>query len=297
MDDALSAKMRKLLHHPDFQALEACWRSLQMLVTGLIALSLHILDITKEQLLAELSEAGENLTESGLYRQLVGASFGSEPWSLLIGNYRFGGSAEDAALLAACGILAPHVGCPFIAEADPDLLGCRSLAESPHDLEELAPEAKKRWHALRQSPIASWIGLALPRILLRLPYGRDTDPAECFDFKEMPLAQEPHQAFLWGNSAFYCALLIGRSFSEWGWSMQLGDNLQIDDLPAYILKQHGESLLQPCAEVCLSDRAMEKVLNQGIMPFISHRSSNIVLLARFQSVAEPLKALAGPWDT
>jgi type VI secretion system protein ImpC len=111
----------------------------------------------------------------------------------------------------------------------------------------------------------------------------------------MTVAQE-HEDFLWGNPAFHCALLIARSFTEQGWSMQLGNYLEIDNLPAYILKQNGESRLQPCAEVCLSDNAMEKILNQGIMPFISHRSSNIVRLARFQSVAEPLKALAGPWD-
>jgi type VI secretion system protein ImpC len=304
VDDALGAKMSKLLHHPDFQALEASWRELEMLVNNLEtgeALSLHLLDITKKQLLAELSEAGENLAGSGLFRQLMDASvstFGGEPWSLLIGNYRFGGSAEDVTLLAACGVLASHAGGPFIAEADPGLLGCRLLADSPdpHDWEELPPETKKRWHALRQSPAAAWIGLALPRILLRLPYGRDTDPVEHFDFEEMPTSQEQHQAFLWGNPAFHCALLIGRSFSERGWSMQLGDNLQIDDLPAYILKQHGESVLQPCAEVCLSDSAMEKILDQGIMPFISHRSSSTVRLARFQSVAEPPRALAGPWD-
>jgi type VI secretion system protein ImpC len=148
----------------------------------------------------------------------------------------------------------------------------------------------------RRSPAASWIGLALPRVLMRLPYGADTEPVEYFQFEEIQSPQERrHQALLCGNPAFYCALLIARSFSERGWSMQLGDYLEIDDLPAYIIEQHGESALQPCAEVCLSDMAMEKILNQGIMPFISHRNSNIVRLARFQSVAEPLKALAGPW--
>ncbi len=300
VDDAIGTKMRKLLHHPDFQALEASWRSLQMLVAGLEtgeSLSLHLLDVTKEELFVDLIESGENRLYRLLVEQSV-ATLGGKRWSLLIGNYRFGGSAEDVTLLAACGVLASYAGSPFITEVDPGLLGCRLLVKcpDPHDWEELPPETKKRWHALRQSLAAAWIGLALPRILLRLPYGRDTDPVEHFDFEEMLPALEQHQAFLWGNPAFHCALLIGRSFSERGWSMQLGDNLQIDDLPAYILKQHGESLLQPCAEICLSDRAMERILNQGIMPLISHRSSNIVRLARFQSVAEPLKALSGPWD-
>ena len=303
VDDAIGAKMRELLHHPDFQALEAAWRSLHMLVTGLETdetLSLHLLDITKEELFADLSEAGENLHSSKLYRLLVEQSvdtLGGEPWSVLVGNYTFGSSSEDLSLLAALGILASHAGGPFLASADTRLLGCRSLADSPdsHDWVGMEQQDAQRWQMLRHSPAAPWIGLALPRVLMRLPYGRNTDPVENFDFEEIPpTLEQQHQNFLWGNPAFYCALLIARSFSEQGWSMQLGDYLEIGELPAYIIKQHGESVLQPCAEVCLSDKAMEKILNQGIMPFISHRSSNIVRLPRFQSVAEPLKALAGP---
>lgn len=222
---------------------------------------------------------------------------GGKPWSLLVGNYTFGSSNEDVTLLTALGIVASHAGGPFLASADPHLLGCSSLADSPdpHDWGAMEQPDLLRWQTLRHSPAAPWIGLALPRVLLRLPYGADTEPVESFQFEEMLSTQVLHQAFLWGNPAFHCALLIARTFSEQGWSMELGYNLQIDDLPAYIFKHQSDSKLQPCAEVCLNDRAMEKILNQGIMPFISHRSSNIVRLARFQSLAEPLKTLAGPW--
>jgi type VI secretion system protein ImpC len=302
-DEALSAKMRELLHRPDFQALEAAWRALKMLVDNLETgetLSLHLLDITKEELSAELSAAGETLSASPLLRRLMeerGGAFGGEPWSLLVGNYRFGASAEDAALLAACGALASHAGGPFIAAADEGLLGCRSLAESsdPHDWQELPPESKQRWQALRQCPAASWIGLALPRILLRLPYGPETDPVDCFLFEEAASAVE-HEAFLWGNPAFFCALLLGLSYTERGDAMQPGDYLQIDDLPAYVLKQEGGSRLLPCAEAGLSDKAMEKILDLGIMPFLSHRTRNSVRLARFQSLAYPAAGLRGFWS-
>ncbi|MGZ8952658.1 MAG: type VI secretion system contractile sheath domain-containing protein [Methylobacter sp.] len=214
----------------------------------------------------------------------------------MVGNYTFNASAEDVTLLAALGLLASHVGGPFLAAVDPNVLGCRSLVDTPdfHDWLGMEQEAAQRWQALRHSYSAPWLGLALPRLLMRLPYGSDTEAVKEFKFEEMTAAQE-HEDFLWDNPAFYCALLIARSFSEQGWSMQLGDYLEIDDLPAYIIEQYGQSVLQPCAEVWLNDKAMEKILNQGIMPFISHRSSNIVRLARFQSVAEPLKTLPGPW--
>ncbi|MEC4750113.1 type VI secretion system contractile sheath large subunit [Methylomicrobium sp. Wu6] len=303
VDEALSAKMRELLHHPDFQALEAAWKALWALAANLETgenLSLHVLDVSKDELFDEVSAAGENLSRSGLYRLLVdqnAGGFGGEPWSVVIGNFSFGNSPEDVALLAACGLLAAKAGGPFIAAADPVLLGCGALAESPdpHDWAEMAPAAAKRWDALRQSPVAPWIGLVLPRILSRLPYGRETDPVESFAFEE---AEQPfmHEFFLWANPVFYCALLLGRSYLENGGSMQPGDHLQIDDLPAYIFKQDGNAKLLPCAEVCLNDRAMEKILALGVMPFLSHRSGNIARLARFQSLADPTTVLQGFWS-
>jgi len=303
VDAALSAKMRELLHHPDFQALEAAWRSLWFLVSSLETgdnLTLHVLDVSKDELYDAISAAGASLGRSALYRLLVeqtAGGFGGDPWAVVIGNFTFGGSPEDVALLAACGILSAQAGGPFIAAADPGLLGCRTLAASPdpEDWAGMESMAAKRWEALRQSPVAPWLGLALPRILLRLPYGGETDPVESFAFEE---AEKPceHESFLWGNPAFYCALLLGRSYLEKGNTMQPDDHLQIGDLPAYSFKQDGGTCLLPGAEIHLSDRAIEKILGLGLMPFLSHRNANSARLARFQALADPPAALRGFWE-
>ena len=302
VDQAISAQMRKLLHHPAFQALEAAWRSVEMLVTGLETgenLSLHLLDVTKEELRADMMAAAADLASSHLYRLLQQTSdaFDGQSWSVLAGNYTFGTSAEDVSLLAALGVLASHVGGPFLAAADSKVLGCRSLSRTPDpsDWAGIDQEAARRWLALRRSPAAQWVGLALPRVLMRLPFGHKTEPVDLFEFEEMP-PDEAHDALLWGNPAFHCALLIARSFLEQGWSMQPGDLLTIDELPAYVFEEGGESRLQPCAEVCLGERAMEAILARGVMPLMSARNRNCVHLARFQSVAEPPTALAGPWN-
>ena len=51
----------------------------------------------------------------------------------------------------------------------------------------------------------------------------------------------------------------------------------------------------PCAEVVLSDRAAEIILDGGLMPVLSLRDQDVVRLARFQSIADPLAPLAGRW--
>ncbi len=303
VDDAISVLMRKLLHHPDFQALEAAWRSLNLLVAGLETdetLSLHLLDIGKDDLRRDLLAEDRELAATPLYRQLVtqaGGSYGGEPWSVLVGNYAFTDGDDDLALLAALGCIASHAGGPFISAAEPTLLGCSAWPEKSdyHDWTVADSQTKENWRKLRESAVAPYIGLTFPRILLRMPYGDSTDPIDSFQFEEMG-SETGHEDFLWGNAAFHCALLIGRTFCEQGWDMQLGDYLEISDLPAYIEPQGDENRLKPCAEVCISDRTMEKILEAGVMPFVSHRNMNLVRLTRFQSIGDPLQNLRAAWN-
>src|SRR5207302_3573990 len=102
---------------------------------------------------------------------------GAEPWSVLAGSYTFDLSAEDLALLARMAAVARHAGAPFLVAASPRVMGCESLAETPEP-RNWKPHAdvdgEAAWLALRRLPQANWLGLALPRILLRLPYGKQT---------------------------------------------------------------------------------------------------------------------------
>lgn len=271
IDKAVSALMRKILHHPDFQALEAAWRSIYLLVSELEAdagLSLHLLDIGKTQLFDDMVSSGKQLSNTDCYAHLIANGvnvYGEQPWSLLIGDFIFDGSDVDLALLAALGDLAAHAGGPFIAAADPLLLGIDNLmAQTDYqDWPVSSAEQQSRWQALRESDVAPWIGLTLPRVLQRLPYGADTDPVESFYFDELADITE-HEALLWGNGAFHCALLLGQSFVAQGWQMQPGDYLDIIDLPAYILPSPEGGKLQPCAEVCFNDNTIEKLLAKAL---------------------------------
>src|SRR5205085_2942764 len=150
------------------------------------------------------------------------------------------------------------------------------------------------WSKLRESTIAPWIGLAAPRVLARLPFGKSGEPIEAFTFEELSRGRE-HDSYLWANGAFACALLIGRSFSSRGWEMELGDELEIDDLPSYVFDEAGEKRLQPCAEAALGDRAGEAILEAGLMPLLSYKNRNAARLMRFQSIARPAQSLRGPW--
>jgi type VI secretion system protein ImpC len=130
--------------------------------------------------------------------------------------------------------------------------------------------------------------------LLRLPYGSETDPIERFDFEEMP-GDPVHGDYLWGNPALGCAYLLAQTCSGQGSGPIPGAILEIDGLPLHVYKEQGETRLKPCAEVLLSERAMEKILDKGLMPLLSIKNKDAVRLARFQSLADPATSLAGRW--
>jgi|HubBroStandDraft_1064217.scaffolds.fasta_scaffold11262_1 type VI secretion system protein ImpC len=301
IDRAIGSLMRAVLHNPDFQALEAAWRAAFLLVRQLETgsqLKLYLLDISKDELAADLASASD-LRNTGVYRLLVEQSIetpGAEPWAVVVGNYTFGSGSEDANLLSRMAKIASRARAPFLAAASPRLLGCSSLVSTPQprDWKALPQDLARSWAELRHLPEADSVGLALPRFLLRLPYGKKTSPLESFDFEEFP---EPpvHDDYLWGNPAFAAALLLGQSFSEAAWEMRPGTVAEIDRLPIHVYLKDGESETKPCSEVLLTEDAAERILEEGLMPLVSPKGRDTARLLRFQSIADPPRALAGRW--
>jgi len=284
VDLATAAEMRAVLHTPEFQSLEAAWRGVQWLINSLEldeTLELHLFDVSREELLADVVDAQGQLAETGLHRALADRWRnvpGAQGWSVLTALYSFGPSDADIGLLAALGLLAAQAGGPLLAAGDPSLaLG---------DAATLAG-----WQSLRQSEAAPWIGLAAPRVLLRLPYGKRSDPCSAFAFEEFPGTPE-HSQFLWGAGSLAISLLLGRAFTQRGWAFEPGDEREIGDLPAYHFMRDGEGEMQACAESYLGDQAGQALLEAGLMPVLSHKNRNAVTVMRFQSIAEPAQPLA-----
>jgi type VI secretion system protein ImpC len=302
LNTAAAELMRIILHHPKFQALEAAWRGLDFLVSRLetdAQLKLYLLDLSKTELAADLNDIND-LRTAGLYKLLVEQTVetsGGDPWSVIAGNFTFERTREDAELLGRMAKIAAAAGAPFIAAAHPNLLGCKSLAETsdPADWQPTADQAgDETWQALPNLPEAAYLGLALPRFLLRLPYGANTDPLEQFDFEEMT-GDHMHECYLWGNPCFVCTYLLGRTFSADGWDMRPGAGQDVSGLPLHVYAETAETRIKPCAEVVLTERAAEIILNKAIMLLLSFRDQDIIRLVRFQSLALPPKPLAGRW--
>lgn len=281
-DQAIVGEMRALLHDAAFQSLESSWRGVSWLVSNLEfdnQLQLHLVDVTRDEIAADVKAVNGQVTQTGLYKTLVErGTAGDKSWSVVVASSSFGTTAEDVATLAALAMIASRAGGPLLAGAD------RSLVEGHAD-------QTAAWQALRRHEVARWIGLVGPRVLLRLPYGKRTDPIESFQFEEF--AGDPvHEEFLWGHGSLAAALSLGHAFLAKGWDMVPGDEPELDDLPAYTFVRDDEPALQACAERYLTESQMNALLAAGLIPLVSRRDRAAIVAVRFQSIADPPAPLA-----
>ncbi len=301
IDRGIEALMRAVLHNHNFQQLEAIWRAIFLLVRGVetgAQLKIYLIDVSRDELDADL-KAASDVRNTGAYRLLVEQSvetLGAEPWALIVGVTSFGGQEGEADVLSGMATICHRAGAPFLAEANASLLGSDSLVSDSHPQEwKVAREFSDQWAELRRRPEASSIGLAVPRFLLRLPYGKKTSPLESFDFEEFPDAPG-HEDYLWGNPALALALLLAQSFTEGGWKMRPGNVTELAGLPLHTFATQGGVESKPCAEILLSEDAIERLLEQGLIPLVSVKNRDVVRVARFQSIAEPPRPLMGRWS-
>jgi type VI secretion system protein ImpC len=284
VDAAIAAALRVVLHDPAFQALESLWRAVDLLarrVDTSDALHICLVDVTR----AELVDA----IESGKLRALldVPAADGDGPrWSFVVAAHTLG--AGDVALVERLASLAGDARVPCVAAAASDLAGVASFGESadPDDWDSATVEG---WDAVRRSSGARWLSLALPRFLVRLPYGAKGESCDVVPFEEIDREPPAREALPWANAAFLAALLLAQSAADdEPWATQG----TVDGLPFYVRRVDGDAVAIPCAEAFLSQRAVAHLLDRGLTAVSSARDGDAVRLPRIQSIAFPPAPLA-----
>lgn len=287
----IASLLRSILHNPAFQAVEAAWRGLDLLVRefgGEENIKLFLVDVSKDELAADL-KSQENLRQTALFKILR-----EKPWAAFVIDSIYSDSLADLESLGRLAKLAASLSAPACAAVSSRFVGCDSFVGHPHPDEWVHPMSKdcqEAWAALRALPEASYLGLTTPRVLLRQPYGKASDPIEALPFEEFP-GEAPHEAYLWASGAFACGHVLAAAFRAEGWEMPIAGAGELDDLPVHKFVLHGETTVKPCAEAWISVRAGEHILNHGLMPLLSVKGRGAIQLANLQSVAHPVQPLS-----
>ena len=302
IDIRLTTQINVILHHAEFQALEATWRGLYFLVTGTETgpqLKIKFLNVGKRDLMRCLRKyRGAAWDRSPIFKQVYEeeyGQFGGEPFGVLVGDYYVDHRPEDQLLIAdmAAIVAAAHV--PFITGAAPTVMQMDSWTElaNPRDLTRIfqTPEYVA-WRALRQAEDSRYIGLCMPRFLARLPYGTRTDPVEAFAFEEETEAANC-DAYLWCNAAYAFGANVARAFALYGWCTRIRgvdsggvvENLPVPTFPT----ADGEVDLRGVTEVALSERREAELAKAGFMPLVQRKNEGVAAFISAQSLQKPVE--------
>jgi len=274
IDQRLSAQVNVILHSEAFQKLESIWRGLKFLIDRVDFrenIKVEMLNVSKEDLLTDFEDSPE-VPKSGLYKTAYSNEygvFGGKPFGCMVANYEFNAGPQDILLLQKCASVAAMSHAPFIANASPEMFGEQSFLTLPNlkDLKSLFEGPQyARWHGFRESEDARYVGLCMPRFLLRLPFGEKTVPVKAFNFNEDVVGN--HDRYLWGHSSIALATRIADSFAKYRWcpniiGPQAGGS--VESLPLHQYEAMGEIQTKIPTEVLLTERREYELSEEGFI--------------------------------
>ena len=296
IDAKLSRQMDEILHHRDFQALESSWRGLKLLVERTNFrenIKLEILNASKQDLLEDFEDSPD-IVQSGLYKHIYTAEygqFGGQPVGALIANYFFDPSAPDIKTLQYVASVASMSHAPFIAAAGPKFFGLESFTGLP-DLKDLkdhfeGPQFAK-WQSFREQEDARYVGLTVPRFLLRNPYDPEENPVKSFVYKEN--VANSHEHYLWGNTAYTFASRLTDSFAKFRWCPNIigpQSGGAVEDLPLHHFESMGEIETKIPTEVLVSDRREYELAEEGFIALTMRKGSDNAAFFSANSAQKP----------
>jgi len=294
IDELLSRQLNEIMHASEFQRLEASWRGLHYLVhqsETSTMLKIRVFNVSKNDLLKDLERASE-FDQSALFKKVYEEEFGmfgGAPFGALIGDYEFGRHPQDMALLDQISHVAAAAHAPFIAAASPQLYNLESFTDlgAPRDLAKIFDTVEYvKWKSFRESEDSRYVGLTLPHILLRLPYGPETVPVEAFNFKE-DVDGKDHSKYLWGNASYAFATRLTEAFAKYSWCAAIrgveGGGL-VEGLPTHaFMTDDGEVALKCPTEIAITDRREKELSDLGFIPLVHCKGTDYAAFFGAQS--------------
>src|SRR5215213_5002155 len=300
IDRLISAQMNEIMHQEEFQKLEGSWRGLQHLVRNSLTgpqLKIRVMSVTKKDLLKDFERALE-FDQSTLFKKIYEeeyGTFGGAPYGALIGDYEFGNHPQDMALLEKLSQVAAAAHAPFISAASSELFGWDTFSEMT-DVRDVAKIFDRteyaKWRSFRESEDSRYVGLTLPHVLGRVPYGASTKPTETFNFEE-DVDGKDHKKYLWSNAAYSVGVRLTEAFSMHGWCVAIrgveGGGL-VDGLPTHTFEtDEGEVAMKCPTEVAITDRREKEFADNGFIPLVHCKGTDYAAFFATQSANKSKK--------
>lgn len=295
IDLLIEDQLNEVLHHPDFQTMEAAWTSVEDLVqkTNFKAnIGLSLLDVSKDEAFEDLELNFADIAGSELFKKLYVAEYdqyGGEPFGGVIGLYDFANTPDDLLWLRSMGKISTAAHAPFIGNLSPKFFGCETMAEVSQlrDIEGMLDTPKfSAWNDLREDEVAAYIGLVMPRYIVRAPYNEETNPAKDIRFHEQ-IQGDDDSEYLWAPASMLMARNLVKSFETSGWCQHIRGPKgggRVTGLPVHVFNVRGEDEMRLPVEITIPDFRELELANSGLIPLIQKKGSADAVFFSAQSI-------------
>jgi type VI secretion system protein ImpC len=298
IDQALSNQLNEIMHAEPFQRLEAAWRGLKYFVFQTetsTMLKIKVFNISKGDLLKDLRKASE-FDQSAMFKKIHDEGYGvlgGAPFGALVGDYEFGRHPDDLEVLEKMSNIAAAAHAPLLTASSPKMFNWESFTElaGPRDLAKVFDnDAYIRWKSFRESEDSRYVGLVLPHVLARLPYGKETAPVEAFDFEENVDGTD-HSKYLWANAAYAFATRLTDAFARYEWCAAIrgveGGGL-VEGLPTHTFTTDDGDIAVKCpTEIAITDRRENEFSKLGFIPLCYYKGTDRAAFLAAQSCQKP----------
>jgi type VI secretion system protein ImpC len=255
------------------------------------------MNVSKNELYRNLRlYPGARWDQSPLFKKVYESEFGQlggEPYGCLIGDYYFSHQPTDVQLLRDLSKIAGAAHAPFFAGADPTVLGMDAWTElsNPRDIGKVfdTPDYAA-WKGLRDAADSRYVGLCMPRVLSRLPWGAKSEPVEEFAFEE---ETDGHagEKYGWMNAAYAMAANINRAYKEYGWTVRIRgvqSGGEVINLPTHTFPTDDGGVDLKCpTEIAISDRREAELAKAGFIPIVHRKNTDKAAFIGAQSLYKP----------
>ncbi|MCP3966200.1 MAG: type VI secretion system contractile sheath large subunit [Lentisphaerae bacterium] len=309
IDTIINNQVNEIIKNDTFRDVECQWLAVSDLVenTNFRAnIKIDLFDVSKDELELDFDCNSVDITGSELFKKIYFAEydqFGGNPYASMLGLYDFENTPEDISFLSTVGKIATACHAPFIGSVAPSFFGVKDIKEL-QDLKDLDGMMKhpryRRWNKLRDTEQAAYLGLTLPRYMVREPWDPDNNPSgkTLRNFKEAINPLDDTQ-YVWGHATMLFARNLTRSFQKAGWCQYIrgpkGGGL-IEQLPMHFFNVRGKEEVKAPVECVLPDNKELSLARAGFIPLIYEKNSPNACFFSTQSLKAP-KEFKDPRDT
>lgn len=287
INELINEQLNEIIHHPTFQQLEASWRGLDYLINqaeDAKNIKIKMLSLSWSELAKDMMRSLE-FDQSQLFNKIYSEEYGTpggEPYGVLLGDYEISHKPsqrhtyDDISVLEHIAEVASASFCPFIAGASSELFGLDDFSSLPNTLKLDSVFAQKeyiKWENLRRKLDSRFIGLTLPRVLMRKPYRTEPGNYKGHFFYEN-IGNANAQSYLWGNACYALGGILLREFKNIGWfghirgapRNHLGGGLLTNLTKINFSTDKNPIAYRPATEIIITDTTEKSLSELGFIP-------------------------------